>query len=79
MKARCDRPLQRLMSVTMNTYQPKIITETRRKIEDLCRKDYNQHEKIKKIGAITIRTDFFAHCNYIILKNLELKACASNP
>jgi hypothetical protein len=40
MKARCDRPLQRLMSVTMNTYQPKIITETRRKIEDLCREGH---------------------------------------
>jgi hypothetical protein len=40
MKARSDRPLQRLMSVTMNTYQPKIITETRRKIEDLCREGH---------------------------------------
>ena len=34
---RPDRQLLRCMSVTINTYQPKIITETRRKIEDLCR------------------------------------------
>ncbi|CAB4063163.1 HK [Lepeophtheirus salmonis] len=30
-------PLKRMQSMTLQSYQPKIISETRRKIEDLCR------------------------------------------
>lgn len=32
-----QRVLRRMESTTMTSYKPKIITENRRKIEDLCR------------------------------------------
>lgn len=32
-----DRVLRRMESITMTSYKPKIITENRRRIEDLCR------------------------------------------